>query len=167
MLCWFLAYNNANMYIYTFPLEPPSSLPPPIPSLYVVIEHQTGFPVLHSNFSPVTYVTHNSVYMLTLLPPFIPLCTHGVHKSIFYICVSIQFSSVQLPSRVWFFETPWTAACQASLSITSLPKLMSTESVMLSNHLILCRPLLLPSIFPSTGVFSNEFEGIQIFRYRY
>ena len=54
---------------------------------------------------------------------------------------------------------PWTAACQASLSFTisqSLLKLMSIESMMLSNHLILCRPLLLPSIFPSISVFSNE-----------
>ena len=66
-------------------------------------------------------------------------------------------SSVQLLSRVRLFATPWTAA---SLSITnsqSLPKLMSIESVMPSNHLILCHPLLLlPSIFPSIGVFSNE-----------
>ena len=58
------------------------------------------------------------------------------------------------------FATPWTAACQASLSITnswSLPKLMSIESVMPSNHLILCHPLLLlPSIFPNIRVFSNE-----------
>ena len=57
------------------------------------------------------------------------------------------------------FVTPWTAACQASLSITnfwSLLKLMSIESVMPSNHLILCCPLLLPSIFPSIRVFSNE-----------
>ena len=57
-------------------------------------------------------------------------------------------------------ETPWTAACQASLSITnswSLLKLMSVDSVMPSNHLVLCHPLLLPpSIFPSIGVFSNE-----------
>ena len=69
-------------------------------------------------------------------------------------------SSVQLLSCVWLFATPWTAARQASLSITSsrsLLKLMSTESVMPSNHLILCRPLLLlPSIFPSIRVFSNE-----------
>jgi len=73
---------------------------------------------------------------------------------------SVQFSSVQLLSHVWLFETPWTAACQASLSITSsqsLPKLMSIESVVPSNHLILCRPLLLlPSIFPSIRVFANE-----------
>ena len=71
-----------------------------------------------------------------------------------------RFSSVQLLCRVWLFVTPWTAACQASLSITnsqSLPKLMSIELVMPSNRLILCRPLLLlPSIFPSIGIFSNE-----------
>ena len=71
-----------------------------------------------------------------------------------------QFSSVQLLSRVWLFATPWTAACQASLSITnscSPPKPMSIESVMPSNHLILCHPLLLLiSIFPSIRVFSNE-----------
>ena len=73
---------------------------------------------------------------------------------------AFQFSSVQSLSRVQLFATPWTAACQASLSITnsrSLLKLMSIESVMPSNHFILCRPLLLlPSIFPSIRVFSNE-----------
>ena len=77
-----------------------------------------------------------------------------------FISLLFQFSSVQSLSRVRLFPTPWTAACQASLSITnsqSLLKLMSTESVMPSNHLILCRPLLLlPSIFPSFRVFSNE-----------
>ena len=71
-----------------------------------------------------------------------------------------KFSSVQSLSHVWLFVTPWTAARQASLSITnsqSLLKLMSIESVMPSNYLILCCPLLLlPSIFPSTRVFSNE-----------
>ena len=71
-----------------------------------------------------------------------------------------QFSSVQLLSRVWLFVTPWTAALQASLSITnfrSSPKPMSIKSVMPSNHLILCCPLLLlPSIFPNIRVFSNE-----------
>ena len=68
--------------------------------------------------------------------------------------------SVQSLSCVRLFVTPWTAACQVSLSITnsqSLLKLMSIESVMPSNHLILCCPLLLlPSIFPSIRVFSNE-----------
>ena len=70
-----------------------------------------------------------------------------------------QFSSVQF-SRIWLFVTPWTAAHQASLSITdsqSLLKLISIKLVMPSNHLILCHTLLLlPSIFPSIRVFSNE-----------
>ena len=70
------------------------------------------------------------------------------------------FSSVQLLSHVQVFVTPWTAAHQASLSITnsrSLLKLVSIESVMPSNHLIFCCPLLfLPSIFPSIRVFSSE-----------
>ena len=69
-----------------------------------------------------------------------------------------KFSSVQFSSRL--FATPWIAACQASVSITnsrSLLKLMSIESVMPSNHLIFCRPLLLPpSVFPSIRVFSSE-----------
>ena len=72
----------------------------------------------------------------------------------------VQFSSVQLLSRVQLFATPWTAARQASLSITnsqSLLKLMPMESVMSSSHLILCHPLLLlPPIPPSIRVFSNE-----------
>ena len=71
-----------------------------------------------------------------------------------------QFSSVQLLNRVRLFVTPWTAAHQASLSITnsqSLLKIMSIELVMPSNHLTLCHPLLLPLlIFPSIRVFSNE-----------
>ena len=74
--------------------------------------------------------------------------------------VTSVFSSVQSLSRVRLFVIPWTAAHQASLSITnsrSLPKLMSIERVMPSNHLILCCPLLLlPSIFPSIRVFSNK-----------
>ena len=82
----------------------------------------------------------------------------------------LQFSSVQSLSRVRLFVTPWTAAHQASLSITnshSLLKLMSIESVMPSNHLILCHPLLLPSIFPSIRVFSTESAlGIRWPKYR-
>ena len=77
-----------------------------------------------------------------------------VHVYLFFI------SSVQSLSPVQLFVTPWTTACRASLSITnswSLLKLMSIESEMPSNHLILCCPLLLlPSIFPSIKVFSNE-----------
>ena len=71
-----------------------------------------------------------------------------------------MFSSVQLLSQVWLFATPWTAVCQASPHITKfrcLLKLMSIESVMPSNHFILCRPLLLMhSIFPRLRVFPNE-----------
>ena len=72
---------------------------------------------------------------------------------------SSQFRSVQLLSHVWLFVTPWTAARQASFSITnswSLFTLMSVESVIPSNHLILCHSLLLLPSFPSTRVFSNE-----------
>ena len=84
-------------------------------------------------------------------------CPSGM-KEIF---ISFHFSSVQSLSHVWLFTTPHTIACQASLSSTnsqSVLKLMSIESVMTSNHLILCHPLLLlPSIFPSIKVCSNEF----------
>ena len=84
-------------------------------------------------------------------PPFPEDCEHHM---------KIQFSSVQSFSHVQLFATLWIAACQASMSITnsqSLLKLMSIESVMPSNHLILCCPLLHPpSIFPSIRVFSNE-----------
>ena len=79
---------------------------------------------------------------------------HGRHS------IKVQFNRVQLLSRVRLFATPSTTACQASLSITnscSLPKFMSIESVMPSDYLILgCPLLLLPSIFPSIRVFSNE-----------
>ena len=80
------------------------------------------------------------------------------------VCIQLvniinKFSSVQSLSCVWLFVTPWTAARQTSLSITnsqSLLRLMSTESVIPSNHLILCCLFLLPSVFPSIRVFSNE-----------
>ena len=77
-----------------------------------------------------------------------------------FFLANLIFSSVQLLSRVWLFATPWITARQTSLSITntwSSLKLMSINSVMPSNHLILCRPLLLsPSIFPRIRVFPNE-----------
>ena len=83
-----------------------------------------------------------------------------VWLSVIYIYIYIYISSVQLLSHVRLFATPWTAARRASLSITnywSLLKLMSIKSVIPSNHLILCHPLLLPpSIFPSIRVFSIE-----------
>ena len=94
---------------------------------------------------------------------------HGSSESMGYFgdCLWVSFKriqniggSVQLLSHVRLFVTPWIAACQASLSITnsqSLLKLMSIESVMPSNYLIFCHPLLLlPSVFPSIRVFSKE-----------
>ena len=80
---------------------------------------------------------------------------------VFWSCLNLaECPSVQSLSHVWLFATPWTAAYQASLSITNswnLLKLMSIKLVMPSNHVILCHPLLLvPSIFPSIRVFSND-----------
>ena len=81
-------------------------------------------------------------------------------KTICKLYSNVGIISLQLLRHIQLFATPWTAACQASLSITnswSLLKLMSMESVMPSNHLILCRPLLLPSsIFSSSRVIYNE-----------
>ena len=107
------------------------------------------------------------------LPSAFRFCQHSLFCSSFFIfkvsngrespcfeSLFSQLSSVQSLTHVWLFATPWTAACQASLSITnsqSLLKHMFIESVMPSNHLILCCPLLLlPSIFPSIRVFSKE-----------
>ena len=82
------------------------------------------------------------------------------------VCINLPHSSVQSLSHVWLFVTPWTAARQASLSITnswSLLKLMSIESMMPYNHLILCRPLLPPpSIFPSMSQ-HDSFPMSQLF----
>ena len=90
------------------------------------------------------------------LLPSLKSCVQTIFLEIFNRVIS----SVQSLSHVWLFVMPWTAAHQASLSITnsrSLPKLMSIESVMSLSHLILCRPLLLPpSIFPSIRGFSNK-----------
>ena len=89
-----------------------------------------------------------------------PTSMHAHHPLFVLDSKLCKGSSGQLLSHVRLFVTPWTAGCQASLSITnfwSLLKLMSIESVMPSNHLILCcLLLLLPSIFPSIRVFSNE-----------
>ena len=90
-------------------------------------------------------------------PFFFSITSIKIHYIYIYTHIPVP---VQSFSRVWLSATPWTVAPQASLSITkpqSPPKPMSIESVMPSNHLILCRPLLLPpSIFPSIRVFSNE-----------
>ena len=106
---------------------------------------------LTTEFEPIFYI----------LPPLFNLSTHFPFlEKIPYCLLIAMFSSVQSLSHVQLFATPWTSARQASLSITnpwSLLRLMSIETVMPSNHLILCNPLLLPpSIFPSIGVFSNE-----------
>ena len=90
-----------------------------------------------------------------------PWLSSGGHISLQFLCgLNNQFNSVHSLNHVQLFVTPWTAACQAYLSITnsqSLLKRTSIESVMPPNQLILCRPLLLlPSIFPSIRVFSNE-----------
>ena len=107
---------------------------------------------------------YNTVLVLPLVPRFAciyVLFSIGTFLTYYYLSMSpfLFFVVVQSLSHVWLFATPWTAACQASLSCISwsLLKLMSIESVMPSNHLILCRPLLLlPSIFPSIRVLSNE-----------
>ena len=102
---------------------------------------------------------------LSLCPLVCSLClfVHCCPANTFFVTIVLDFRymhSVQSLSRVRLFPIPWTAACQASLSITnsrSLLKFMSIESVMPSNHLILCHPLLLLlSVFPSIRVFSNE-----------
>ena len=84
-------------------------------------------------------------------------CSTDLYVCVMPVLYCLNFYVVQPLSCVWLFETPWTAACQASLSFTiswSLLKLMSTESVIPSHHLILYRPLLLlPSIFPSISLF--------------
>ena len=88
------------------------------------------------------------------------LCELFFNTCHFFVPIYIFSQSVQSLSHVQLSVTPWTAACQSSLSITnsrSSPKLMSIESVVLSNHLILCHALLLPpSIFPRIRIFSNE-----------
>ena len=99
-----------------------------------------------------------------LYPPrkqrLLSVCNNNPNELVLHVQNVSWVSSVQSLSRVWLFATRWTAAHQASLSITnfrSLLKLMSIKSVMPSNHLILCCPLLLPpSIFPSIRVFSND-----------
>ena len=104
-----------------------------------------------SHIKGCTYVCKSKETLMNLI------CVKYV---VFLRVSSIQFRSVQSFSHVWLFVTPWITARQAFLFISnswSLPKLMSIESVMPSSHLILCHPLLLlPSIFPSIRVFSNE-----------
>ena len=102
----------------------------------------------------ISFVTWENCCLLEVHSP-----GHHSPLALFLLQAPLSLRSVQSLSRVQPFVTPWTAAHQASLSITnswSLLKLMSMELVMPSNHLILCRPRLLPSIFPSIRVFSSE-----------
>ena len=115
---------------------------------------------------PPVLLRHHSILCLIVswLSFFLCLCAHVAFSSygtslVGFVIKLLQFSSLQMLICVRLFATPWTTAHQASLSVTnswSLLKLMSVESVMPSNNLILCHPLLLPSIFPSIRVFSNE-----------
>ena len=118
-------------------------------------------------FITLNWVEFNLIE-LKLIKSILTKCGHqkeksmlsGIHLRPLLFCLLDPLSSVQLLSYVWLFTNPWTAARQASLSITnswSLLKLMSIKLVMLSNHLILCCPLRLPpSIFPNIRLFSNE-----------
>ena len=113
--------------------------------------------LLNIQQTPILYLYFWHLFChLELLFLVISSCVEGLS----FLLYCSEFSSDQFISCVWLFATPWTAARQASLSITNsrrLLKLMSIESVMPSNHLILCHPLLLPpSIFPSIRVFSSE-----------
>ena len=117
--------------------------------------------------NPIRYLSHHwgwrilcdgKTTILSLARVSYIMCTTKVN--IYHVKIILSVSSVQVLSHVWFFVTPWSAAHQASQSITSsrsFLKLMCVKLVMPSNHLIFSRPLLLlPSIFPSTRVFSNE-----------
>ena len=108
------------------------------------------------------FQSHSSLsgILITFMLILLPIWLHGIIHALFlsFLLFSPRFSSLQSLSRVRLFVTPWTTACQASVSITnswSLLKLISVESVMPSCHLILCGPLQ-PSIFPSIRVFPNK-----------
>ena len=138
MLCQFLLYNVNHLYIYIYhlPLNPPFHLPTPHPNP-IALGNQT-FMILEDG-----------------------KCAQGKEITLHFISTVMYVENfvVQSFSCVQLFATPWTAAGQASLSFTiswSLLTLMSIELVMLSNHLILCRLLLLPSVFPRIRVFSSE-----------
>ena len=123
---------------------------------YLIVVWIPWWLIMWRNFFMCSLSIYCKIFVCSsLLPNFLMY-----YFSFWFTTKQHQFSSVQLLSRVQLFVTPWTAARQASLSINnsrSLPKPVSIESVMPSNHLILwCPLLLLPSIFPSIRVFSNE-----------
>ena len=123
---------------------------PGIPDLYHLLE------LAQTHVHWVLNAIQQSHSLSSLLPPAFNLSSIRVFSNE----SALHISSIQSLSRIQLFATPWITACEASLSITnsrSLPKLMSIESLMPSNHPILCHPLLLlPSIFPSIRVFSSE-----------
>ena len=112
----------------------------------------SDIPVISTVLSPWMLLDAQQIYIISIKEWLMDDCKSD--------WVTMSLVVVQSISRVWLFATPWTAARQASLSFTiswSLLKLMSIESVMTFNHLVLCHTLLLlPSIFPSIRVFSNE-----------
>ena len=156
------------------PLEKDSVLETPPRGKKGQLTSQEFFPHTSWSLDSLYSEFYTELYLFVLqciiLPPSAPTWTVAPNSflmpSLFFLCFffftfsSVQFSSVHLLSCVQLFATPWTAAQQASLSISNpwnLPKLMSIESVMPSNHLIICYPLLLlPSIFSSIRDFSNE-----------
>ena len=125
-----------------------------------LIECRLLFTSFHSYYwrtEPLCVLRKNSTFLLGQI---LYLLIHSKYlktRLICYLLYSFQFSSVHLLSCIQLFATPWTATREAFLSITnsqSLLKFMSTESMMPSNHLILCRPLLLlPSIFPQSNFY--------------
>jgi len=124
---------------------------------WMVVGHQIIVAKINKNKTQeLLHLSHNDILLYVVIADSKCRRNNIIIMSLFIIP---QFSSVQSLSRVQLFATPWTAACQASLSITnsrSWLKLMSIKSVMPSNHLILCCPLLLlPSIFPSIRILSN------------
>ena len=141
------------------PMSGPPSIPGPWEQVVEGVEVFTLPPCREKTQILITVQT-GSQTSNNLAPGKVCLWSHWSRKALGFRACALQFSSVQLLSHVQLFVILWTAAHQASLSITnswSLLKLMSIESVMPSNYLILCHPLLLPSsIFPSIGVFSNE-----------
>jgi len=154
----FLEFAQMHVHWVGDAIQLPDLLSPPSPSALSISQHQgLSFPmsrVFTSGGRSIGASALSSVLPMNIQRGF-PLGLTGLISSL-----SSQFSSVQVLSCVWLFETPWAAARQASLSITntqSLLKIMSIESMMPSNHLILCHSLLpLPSIFPSIRVFSKE-----------
>ena len=178
-ICFYFCARTQSICSIFFP---PSMIPFLILTLYIAFcmfiscptDHGFCFLIVNFVASEYTRVSFPSLFIYLPFMFIIRTLTFALSQEItvsyiieilHFLCLSvavvvtiIQFSSVQSLSRVRLFETPWAAACQASLSITtswSLLKLLSIKSVMSSNHLY-CLPLLiLPLVFPSIRAFSN------------